>query len=212
MINKIFLDLDDTLNDYMGYALEKLGCEGPYDPAFGNDFHRAVNELHPTRDFTKWEVWDALDSLDMGKDVPKSNEFELLVHWSKDIVGLENVFILTTMVAPELITFKLSWMRNHLPGWLQDQYILTTRKRACASREALLIDDCEQNVDEFQAAGGKAILVPRPWNRLHRMRTNNITLLYLMNELGVYRSPYTPPELIDEELALAQEIVKEEDA
>jgi hypothetical protein len=37
----------------------------------------------------------------------------------------------------------------------------------------LLIDDSLANAEAFQAHGGQALLVPRPWNPLHRVDTRS---------------------------------------
>jgi hypothetical protein len=148
----------------------------------------------------------------LGPEVPKSKEFDYLILKSQDLVGRENVCILTSMASPKRLDAKFHWIHHNIPEWLQKQVVVATEKRCCASRNALLIDDSEENVDLFREAGGEAILMPRPWNSLHKLHTNRIPLLYLVNELGQFRATYTPPESTDEELVLAQEIVREEDA
>jgi hypothetical protein len=60
-------------------------------------------------------------------------------------------------------------MRNNLPHWIQDQYSITPVKHAYARHDVMLIDDSPENVDKFRERYGKALLVPRPWNRNYRL-------------------------------------------
>jgi hypothetical protein len=210
IINKIFLDLDDTLNDFMTYVWKLLGCQGAYDPKYGWDWEGAINNALPDRDLAPEELWSLLDSY-LGPGVPKSKEFDYLIRKSQDLVGRENVCVLTSMASPKRLDAKFHWIHHNLPEWLQKQVVVATEKRCCASRNALLIDDSEENVEAFREAGGTAILVPRPWNSLHKI-TNSASILYLMNELGQFRATYTLPGLTDVELVLAPGILREEDA
>jgi hypothetical protein len=41
-----------------------------------------------------------------------------------------------------------------------------TAKASVAGPGKILIDDKNENIDEWEAAGGIGILYPRPWNRL----------------------------------------------
>jgi hypothetical protein len=85
-----------------------------------------------------------------------------------NLVGTENICILTNpRPEPGCIPGKLAWIRDYLPPWLHDQYLIGKPKHLCAYPEALLIDDCDKNVNAFRKHGGEAILVPRPWNSLH---------------------------------------------
>ena len=70
---------------------------------------------------------------------------------------------------PQHFAGKIQWMQDNLPEWIQEQYSITPIKHAYAHRDVLLIDDMPENVDKFRDKGGKAILVPRPWNRNYHL-------------------------------------------
>lgn len=62
---------------------------------------------------------------------------------------------------------KQQWIKENLPDYFKDgRYLIGPAKHFGAHAESLLIDDSEENIDKFIEAGGYAILVPRPWNRL----------------------------------------------
>jgi len=174
-ITKIFLDLDDVLNDFTLSALEHVGCKvGPrdfhlYDPEWGFDIVRAANSLlFPTKfRFSAYTFWQMLDRT-FWETVPMSKEADWLLNVCEALVGRKNVCILT---APTLETYvpsaKAKWIYDNLPTWLHKQFLIGPCKYMCASSEALLIDDSDANVQAFRRAGGKALLYPRPWNSLH---------------------------------------------
>ena len=176
---KIFLDLDDVLNTFTMSALAKVGCPvgpfdfGKYNPEWGFDILTAANALHRERSFTEAEFWGSLN-MEFWTGVPKSRECDWLLDLCAALVGRGNVFVLTaapSKVGDFVASAKVTWIRQNLPDWLQEQYLIGTCKRACASPEAILIDDTDKNVDAFRCAGGQAILVPRPWNSFHGYET-----------------------------------------
>jgi hypothetical protein len=64
---------------------------------------------------------------------------------------------------------KLRWIERHMEErWLR-RYIFTPVKEAFARPGVVLIDDCDANVTAFRDAGGRAVLVPRPWNAQWRL-------------------------------------------
>ena len=64
-------------------------------------------------------------------------------------------------------TGKWAWIRDNLPIYLKRTIITQAPKHLLARPDTLLIDDKDENVDGFREAGGKALLIPRPWNRAH---------------------------------------------
>ena len=182
---RIFLDLDDVLNRFTMPALYHVGCPvneftfNDYDPKWGYDIIRAVNALHPGRTFTESEFWNSFNR-SFWASLPESEEFEWLVNKAISYVGENNVYILSSPTRdPDCLAGKLEWIQRCMPFALQRSYLLGPSKHLCANSKALLIDDREQNVDDFRAHGGRALLVPRPWNRLHWLSTE----LYLQEKL-----------------------------
>lgn len=170
---RIFLDLDDVLNEFTMQALAHVGCLvdptsfDDFKPGWGFDIIKAANALHPTRVFTPASFWKCFSRKDW-RDLPKSTEFEFLLQQSEALVGKENICILTTPILdPDCAAGKVEWIYNHCPKWLHRQYLIGPPKHFCARPDALLIDDSDANIKAFRAHGGQAILVARPWNSCH---------------------------------------------
>jgi len=117
------------------------------------------------------------------------SDFWLNLEWmydGKEILKLvesffgDNVFLLTCpMPNQESWTGKYLWIEKHLPQCKKRIIITHLQKSMFASEGRLLIDDKDDNKDDFVSAGGDAILVPRPWNRLSQFQT----VTYLKREL-----------------------------
>jgi len=60
---------------------------------------------------------------------------------------------------------KVNWLKKHFPE-LITHFCLTPSKWFTASPWSLLVDDSDDNIDEFVEEGGNGLLVPRPWNSL----------------------------------------------
>lgn len=65
---------------------------------------------------------------------------------------------------------KHLWMEDHWPE-MEDKLVVCKEKNFAAATNHLLIDDSETNVNSFIKHGGKAILLPRPWNCLYHEST-----------------------------------------
>ena len=172
-LKRIFIDLDDVLNYCTMALLSEVGCGvrysdlDKYDPAWGFDVVRAANELHPDRSFTKDGFWWMIKR-GFWLNAEKSAECDWLIQACAEIVGKDNVFILTMPTKdPYCLAGKLEWIHRLLPAWIHRQYVMAPHKEVCASSDSLLIDDADHNVNAFREAGGQAILVPRPWNTMH---------------------------------------------
>ena len=189
VIKQIFLDMDDVLNTCIMAGLKYIGCPvsatdyEKFNPEWGFDIVKAANHLHPNRNFTKDEFWGRIDR-NFWATIPKSREYQWLLDVSTAMVGEEGVCILSSPTQDgSCLAGKLDWLQKELPRWMHRQYLFGPRKHFCARPDALLIDDRDYNVDAFRGAGGQAILVPRPWNTLHKVEP----MLWLINELGKYR-------------------------
>ncbi len=206
-ISRIALDLDDVCNEFTLQALENFGCDirsgnfSKYKPEWGFDILKAAKELHPGK-FNRVRPGVFWGELDRGfwAGLPESTEFKDLLKLAEDIVGFENTLILTTPVCSpdqdsvsgfwrkitsQCMTGKYDWIVSHLPPQLRNQFAMCPVKRLCAAPDTLLIDDSNKNVEEFRAAGGQAILMPRPWNTRHDWSIpSDDPMAYVRTELG----------------------------
>lgn len=84
-----------------------------------------------------------------------------------------------------------------------DDVRLVRDKSELAARNRLLVDDSDEQCDAWRRAGGRAILVPRPWNSAaDRADRSLLVVTQLLAELGTIhggfyriRLPLPPPEL-----------------
>jgi hypothetical protein len=170
------------------YALRYVGCPvfldyAEYDPKWGYDIVKAANALHPNQGlpFTHNSFWNCFDQ-GFWASVPPSDEFQMLLSASRMLVGAENVCILTRPVdSPGCMDGKKQWIRRHLPEEMWSNYLIGEPKYLCAYPGALMVDDVEENVDKFRAHGGRAVLFPRPWNRLRLTESGGYVLGNLLN-------------------------------
>lgn len=172
---KVFLDMDGVLVNF-----RRGICE-----AFDRD--------DPSTNWTFWENWEGV-TVDDVNDRCNTVFWELLYCTSEGMeieqavrhtFGEDNIYILTTpMPNPGSSTGKLLWIKQHVP-WLYDRTIISyAPKSLLAGPGTLLIDDKDKNIEEFRAAGGQGILVPRSWNQLRGVSC--VTLDYIKQCLGEF--------------------------
>ncbi len=162
-IKTIFLDMDGVITSFrrgVSKALDK-----PYDYLTMSDEWVFWN---------KWpdissEIVDAICTTEFWQHLPWMHDGREILRAIMDTLGLETVYLLTTpMPNIESPTGKWLWVRDNLPVWLKRTIITQAPKSLFAQPDALLIDDKDENVEEFIEAGGQGILVPRPYNRLRK--------------------------------------------
>ncbi len=171
-IDRIFLDLDDVLNDFTREALQYVtgAKEFFFDPAWGYDIVKAANSILNAighgdgKEITVEEFWDEI-TRDFWANIKPTEWCQEIINTCVKAVGKENVCILTSPTQdPDCLAGKMEWMQRELPSWLQRQFLVGPCKQFCARPGSLLIDDCEENVKKFREHGGKGWEFPRPWN------------------------------------------------
>ncbi|KKM24784.1 hypothetical protein LCGC14_1601580, partial [marine sediment metagenome] len=101
-IKEIFLDLDDVLNKFTMQALMEVGCVvnrsdpmSSFDPAWKFNIIKAANELNPCRIFIAKRFWRSFSKF-FWASLPRSDEFDFLLEKSIELVGKDNITILSS--------------------------------------------------------------------------------------------------------------------
>ena len=166
-----FLDLDGVLVNFMDAANRlhgqdvmlpdwqfPTGEEGWDTP---DHMGMTMEEFFGPMDF---EFCKNLDWFDFG-DTPEYNGQELLAY-CEDTYKPENICLLTSpCLTPGGVEGKRAWIDNHMPRY-KKQVLFGSCKKFCAHPDAVLFDDRDKNIREFQENFGEGILLPRPWNTL----------------------------------------------
>ena len=152
-MTRVFLDIDGVLADFTGGAHRRLGIPLEYSKwpyklgPEGWDWHQEIgmtlNELSNICDF---DFWSNLAWHDDGKKI-----LDVIT----GLVPLDQITLLTTPM-PHVMSAsgKVAWVENHMPDFLWHMMICLDKKRILAQvPDAILIDDCQQNIDQWRAAG-----------------------------------------------------------
>lgn len=157
----IFFDLDGVLADFVGGAFRHHGRSVPMAEVRW-DFPQQIGFSGT------WvpEFWSSLGH-DFWADLdPLEDGFRLLQKAEK-AVGREAIGLLSSPCdTVGCAEGKREWVSKHLPEYRKRLFLGST-KELFASEAKVLIDDHDPNCDRFVAAGGRSLLVPRPWNE-HR--------------------------------------------
>ena len=166
----VFLDLDGVLVDFLSglhkaldvpysyenYIYEKGKWDMLADIKLDDDIPATFEQCN---DCCTASFWDNLEWMHDGRDILRA---------IMGTLGLEKVYLLTTpMPNLESASGKMMWVNGNLPIYLKRTIIIQASKALLAQPDTLLIDDKNENIDDFIAAGGRGILVPRPWNRFY---------------------------------------------
>ncbi len=153
-----FLDVDEVLAGFSRAACERHGR----DPATATTW-------------TFWHQWPMSDEDFWGSfdeefwaNLPLTPEAEEIERCVRFNFGEENVCLLTspsTGPTSACAAGKCRWIAKHFPRYSR-RFLIGPPKHFCAHPGAVLIDDSDHNCYKFREAGGKTVLVPRPWNRL----------------------------------------------
>jgi len=155
----VLVDMDGLLVDFPGEIIRRLCPEKSYADFQGDyDIGRALGLPTDLYSMVGPDYWESCPWMADGRAI-----------WAAIIetAGPERVVLCSSPTHETSSPMgKLRWIEHHLgEQWLR-RYIFTPCKWACASARTILIDDCDEQVDAFTAAGGRAIFVARPWNSL----------------------------------------------
>jgi hypothetical protein len=171
VIDTILLDIDGVCARTQYHLLTSFGVpfkdESEYPVECGWDIVAAANLLSGYNRFTPATFFGAI-TREMWATIPVTTEFPELLELCENLVGLTNVhFLSSPTISPESLAGKLEWIQRNAPFQMCRQFLIGPSKHVCARPSSLLIDDRDENVEEFRQRGGQAVLLPRPWNSLH---------------------------------------------
>jgi 5'(3')-deoxyribonucleotidase len=165
---KVFVDMDGVIASFLDAASIAHNRPLPYD----NPANYGVWDTEKLWGITPAEFWAPCNSEEFWLDIPKTSEADGIVEMLSRDFGADNLAILTAPnQAPGCVNAKRKWIQKYYPA-LAGRMIFTAAKGLVAGPGKLLIDDKDSNCEEFRAAGGFAILVPRLWNSRHATASN----------------------------------------
>jgi 5'(3')-deoxyribonucleotidase len=137
------------------------------------------------------DVWAKIDNYEFWANLP-------VIPGAKEFVAqvqehyLSVTILTSSSWSSDCPKGKMDWLRKHFGhGTKALVGYGGASKAVCAKPGNLLIDDCDRNIDAFEAAGGEVLTVPRPWNRMHLggdlegTSYTHVNYNYLLSKLGI---------------------------
>jgi 5'(3')-deoxyribonucleotidase len=158
---KCLLDLDGVLTDFVKAACDRYGrC--PY----ANGKNAGEWDIVKLLGVNPTDFWSGCGR-DFWAHLPWTADGRQILDECERTFGRQNVCLLTSPPdTPGSVQGKLDWVHRELPAYRR-RVLVGAAKEFCAGPSRVLVDDSDANVSRFEDAGGRAVLVPRPWNRGH---------------------------------------------
>lgn len=178
IVKTILLDMDGVLVDFMGGLHHALNL--PWDPdnyrykAGEYDCFESMVESNPDKLKSMGPIYRTTDERAFWANLEwdRFGKKYLAVAQSFKVP----IYICTKpMLRPEAWAGKIDWLGKHIKDAVSGTIITSGPKHMLAKPGAVLIDDKDENVNEFRAAGGQAYLIPQPWNSAHGIAGSDIT-------------------------------------
>lgn len=154
MSKGLLLDMDGLITDFQR---EMLRRHQPHKL----EYQKVEWNFWTQMGKTKEEFWSVADR-DFWATMPWTPEGEALLANLENIVGRNNITLLSSPGVGSM-DGKEDWIRLNIPEYA-NQFFFGREKERVARPDLCLLDDSDQNVIQFKNAGGRSILVPRPWN------------------------------------------------
>lgn len=164
-MQRCWLDVDGVLADFVGGIHKTLGIDfnhyyWPYKKGpKGWDFHDEIGvSFEELSKLCCFEFWRDLQWMPHGRDI-----LRVVLEFFEP----EQITLLTTpMPNIESASGKMAWIEKNLPEYKQRTIVCSAPKKILAQvPHSVLIDDCQENVDQWWANEGMAVLCPAWWNK-----------------------------------------------
>lgn len=175
---RILIDMDDTILDFVGPAAALWGktradLEAHWVPGEWDMIHPLAKCLRADgirAALTVTDFWARIEA-------ERGAFWERLpaLPWMDELIdvvqAITNDWHIVSSPArcPTCHDGKVRWLKKAF-GSSFDRFALTPHKHIFAGPNVVLVDDRDANEQAFNAAGGRAILLPRLHNALHWMR------------------------------------------
>ncbi len=189
MIKEIYIDQDGVMANCVKAMLDIHSWDSPWPtPPIHHDCHEWWED---TRKMSMADFWKPIDQ--DGKFWANISPYgwldELLIACAQ-AVGKENLFVLTSPHQHANCYYgKVEWLEEYVPVVPKSQYIFCKQKGKLGSEGRLLIDDKNENIDDFKAEGGEGLLFPQPWNRNWAVG-DSMRMQYVKRELELLMEEY----------------------
>jgi len=178
VIKQVLLDMDGVLTDFVKHICQLHNRPNP----FLHGENRGLFEMDKIWGMSASDFWS-----------PCGYDFWSTMDWMPDAqdilgvldsaVGTDNVCLLTAPCATAgCVEGKRDWVRKNLPEFSK-RLMIGSAKEFMASPVRLLVDDRDENVDKYKAAGGPTFLYPRCWNRNHGLVCHGDLHMMLMHSI-----------------------------
>lgn len=189
MTTRILIDMDGVVSDFTGGACKVHGRQNPYLDHKGP---RGDEAWHTERLLNiEEDVFFSPMDYDFWKNLEPTTDGARIVWAAETMFGRENLCFLSSP-CPTLGCGdgKRDWVMSHYPGIplllsvSVEGAVSSPPKHFLAGPDTILVDDSTKNCAEFVKYGGRAILVPRPWNKKYGLM--HFASDYVATQLGVY--------------------------
>lgn len=178
-MERVFLDMDGVVADIYAAICNKLGIINPYLYASTHGVYDVFDMFDKddlSEDYAFWRdmppMPDALEIYDFAASI---GEVAFLTHPMRSGSG--------SMLG------KVHWRDKYFPD-VPLFFAIDGDKSWMGNPNCWLIDDFQHNILQFKAKwGGRGVLVPRPWNVLHKFSwSDSATFKCLRTTVEMYRS------------------------
>lgn len=184
---KLFLDMDGVLADFVGSISKAHNKPSPYTDPSTIGISLGLFDIEKIWGITIKQLFEPSNNYDFWHKMDKTPEADELVKAAFKAVGSDNVAILTAPSISEwCVPGKRAWVRRHYPE-LVNKIIYGSAKEFLSGPDKILIDDRDKNIDAFNQAGGRGILIPRLWNKDHELADKALSItLERLDEISNY--------------------------
>lgn len=160
MTTVALFDLDGLLANFVAGSLAAHGKHIPH-AEIGYDFMTQAG----FEGIADPAFWAPLKNPDFWQNLDPYPDGMALFTRVAAVIPMSRIGFLSSCACPGAHDGKKAWLEKHLGVYAKHFFAGEAKELLAAAPNKLLVDDFNSNVDRFKAAGGRTVLIPRPWNR-----------------------------------------------
>ncbi len=159
-----YVDMDGVVADLMSSVIDLLYGESAVKPLL-RGWPKGTYDMGDALGKPESEIWTAInrEGAELWRDLATYGWATPMINQLHDLGDV--LFLSSPSREPQSATGKLQWIAQHFSMMARDVILAPSEhKWRVASPTGILIDDSQDNIDDWIEHGGKGIIVPQPWN------------------------------------------------